>query len=112
MKKIRSIIIGVSVAVIVGGIGVVNASSYLTSGSDQSSHAEQGEQEMVVYQETGTFIGLADPHTVEIKTSKGYEAFQLSPVAQKSALSLGANETITFSYTEKGQQFIIVEINK
>lgn len=72
----------------------------------QSSSNEQAEET-----KTGTFNGQVDPHTVEIETSDGAQAFQLSEKAQEQVQNITEKDSVTFTYYKKGEQLIIESIN-
>ena len=83
------------------------------SANEQSNDEQEREKaEVETLKETGTFIGLADPHTVEIKTSDGYKAFQLTETAQEMVKGIRMNDQVVFTYTIKEPQLIIEHISK
>ena len=69
-------------------------------------------EEKTVIQSTGTYIGQADPHTIEIETNEGPTAFQLSNEARQDVEQLTEGSHVTFTYYEEGEQRIIDSIEQ
>ncbi|OAH57800.1 MULTISPECIES: hypothetical protein [Bacillaceae] len=61
---------------------------------------------------TGTFNGLADPHTVEIEVDGVPAAYQVDPDGEAMAkfAELTEGDSVTFVYVEKGEQLVINEV--
>lgn len=61
---------------------------------------------------TGTFVGMADPHTVEIETEDGPVAYQIVVELRDKVESLEAGDQVSYTYYAKGEQLIIESIDK
>ncbi|OKL36745.1 hypothetical protein [Domibacillus mangrovi] len=61
---------------------------------------------------TGTFNGLADPHTVEIEVDGVPAAYQVDPDGETMAkfAKLTEGDSVTFVYVENGEQLVINEV--
>lgn len=61
---------------------------------------------------TGTFNGLADPHTVEIEVDGVPAAYQVDPdgEAMDKFAKLTDGDSVTFMYVENGEQLVINEV--
>ncbi len=61
---------------------------------------------------TGTFNGIADPHTVEIEVNGEPAAYQVEAGGEAMAKfeAMEAGESVTFVYTENGEQLVINEV--
>jgi hypothetical protein len=67
----------------------------------------------------GEYVGLADPHTVEIKTESGSASYQLGEGTEDVVTGLKSGNAVSFEYTEKvlegdnaGTQLILTKIQK
>lgn len=88
-------------------------------GTDQNQ-GQTAEPEVTVKEATGTFTGLADPHTVEIILDSGEAAaFQFDESLSSSIADIQENDTVSLKYEEKSipgedtlKQRILVEITK
>lgn len=70
--------------------------------------AEPNEKKLLT--ETGIYNGQADPHTIEIETADGPQAFQLSIEARDDIEHLTEGKQVTYSYYEDGEQHVIETI--
>ncbi|MNI21144.1 hypothetical protein D3C73_746500 [compost metagenome] len=57
--------------------------------------------EQAVKKGTGTYVGQADPHTVEITVNQNATAFQLDENTMDQVKTLKQNDAVQFEYTEK-----------
>lgn len=63
-------------------------------------------------EETGIYNGQQDPHTIEIETKEGPQAFQLSEQARTEVEHLTEGKEVTFTYYKEGPQLIIETIEQ
>ncbi|WP_211747768.1 hypothetical protein [Paenibacillus sp. Marseille-Q4541] len=88
-------------------------------GSDQESN-RPSEPEVNLKEASGTFTGLADPHTVEIVLDNGEPTeFQFDESLQEAVAGLQENDTVSIKYEEKAiegeenvKQLVLAEITK
>lgn len=73
-----------------------------------SSDANNDEKQLI--EATGIYNGQADPHTIEIETDDGPQAFQLSMKARSEVDKLTVGKSVSFTYYEKGPQLVIESI--
>lgn len=59
---------------------------------------------------TGMYVGQADPHTIEIETSDGPVAFQLTDAARSDVDALSPGQQVTYQYEDNGEQLVIHHI--
>ena len=59
---------------------------------------------------TGMYVGQADPHTIEIETSDGPVAFQLTDSARSDVDALSPGQQVTYQYEDNGEQLVIHNI--
>jgi|SRR5690625_141048 len=71
---------------------------------------KETELDIVSRTEIGIYIGRIDPHTIEIETSDGPTAFQLSDEAREDVKSLSENDEVIYSYYVDGEQLVIETI--
>lgn len=86
------------------------ATSSPSASTDSVSETKQG---------TGEFVGLADPHTAEIKMAAESASFQLGEGTDEAVLGLKTGDPVSFEYVEKslegenaGTQLILTKIEK
>ncbi len=70
-----------------------------------SDHADEN-----LITETGIYNGQADPHTIEIETTEGPLAFQLTMEARDDIEALTEGGEVTYTYTEDGDTRTIESI--
>lgn len=66
-----------------------------------------------IIDETGVYIGQADPHTVEIETANGAQSYQLSEAVMEDIVELKKDDEVTFQYVKNEfGQLVIKSIHK
>ncbi|RUT30657.1 hypothetical protein EJP77_12615 [Paenibacillus zeisoli] len=90
-----------------------------TGQNETANKPEDQPKEMVMKEGTGTFTGLADPHTVEIIMDGNPAAFQLGEGMDQAVAGLQKNDNVSFKYEEKtglgdsaAKQLVLTEITK
>lgn len=90
-----------------------------TTQNEPAKKPEDQPKENVMKEGTGTFTGLADPHTVEIIMDGNAAAFQLGEGMDQAASGLQQGDQVSFKYEEKAiegnsgaQQLVLTEITK
>lgn len=74
---------------------------------EKIQHSEQ-----VKITESGTYVGQADPHTIEIETEEGPAAFQLTMEAREDVEALTDGHEVTYTYYKDGEQLVIETIKE
>lgn len=88
-------------------------------GTDQENNPPS-EPEVIVKEASGTFTGLADPHTIEVILENGEPAaFQFDDTLLTALAKVQENDTVSIKYEEKAiegeatlKQLVLVEITK
>ncbi|HLS07359.1 MAG TPA: hypothetical protein VK079_05325 [Bacillota bacterium] len=80
--------------------------------SEQANESNDPESETIL---TGTFVGQADPHTIEIETDEveeGWAAYQLTMDARDLVTDLEPGDEVTYTYYQDGEMLVIKHIEK
>ncbi|TJY41932.1 hypothetical protein E5161_12090 [Cohnella pontilimi] len=78
------------------------ASSTPSASATQSAESSASAEEVAnLSQMTGAFVGLADPHTVEIKVSGESKSLQLGDGMDKQLEGLKPGDLVTLEYVEQ-----------
>ena len=80
--------------------------------SDGDDQADEDEEKAERMNDSGTFNGQADPHTIEIETSDGPTAFQLTMEARDLVEDLNPGDEVTYTFYKDGEQLVIESISK
>lgn len=85
-----------------------------STGSDADNEVDDDETkaEKMKMNDTGTYVGQADPHTIEIETSDGPTAFQLTMEARDLVEVLNPGDEVTYTFYKDGEQLVIESISK
>ncbi|MBO8172056.1 MAG: hypothetical protein H0Z33_09200 [Bacillaceae bacterium] len=82
-----------------------------TEGNEETAGSEEGETEAL--QVSGTYVGLADNHTIEIETEEGPVAFQVPDELKADLEELQENDQVTVTYQEnENGQKVLSQIEK
>lgn len=74
---------------------------------------ENFQLEEKLIEETGVYVGQADPHTVEIETANGAQSYQLSVVVMEDIGEFKKDDSVTFQYVKNDLgQLVIKSIHK
>jgi hypothetical protein len=77
-----------------------SASQAAASPTETSSPSASPESSNETKQGKGEFMGLADPHTVEIKTEGASFSYQLGEGTEDAVSGLNSGDAVSFEYTE------------
>lgn len=67
----------------------------------------------IVIEETGKYVGQADPHTVEIETATGPQAFQLNDTSKAEIEKLQDGDVVNIQYMKNNDgQLVLLSITK
>src|SRR5699024_10139936 len=75
--------------------------------AEQTNESDDPESETIL---TGTFVGQADPHTIEIETDEveeGWAAYQLTMDARDLVTDLEPGDEVTYTYYKDGEMLVI-----
>ncbi|PWA12822.1 hypothetical protein DCC39_04035 [Pueribacillus theae] len=90
----------------------VNADNQNILETIEKMNSANNEKEQKKIEETGIYNGQQDPHTIEIETKEGPQAFQLSDQARTEVEQLKEGKEVTFIYYKEGPQLIIETIKQ
>lgn len=122
MKKLSMLLLLLLMSIVIVACGtndVEQANDDQTEENNDLEDVEESEEDVVEDEEesepelktdTGIYNGQADPHTIEIETSEGPKAFQLSDEARKQVEQLTEGAEVTYTYYQEGEQLIIQSI--
>lgn len=74
----------------------------------ENNEPDQADEKLIT--KTGIYNGQADPHTIEIETAEGPQAFQLTIEARDDIEALTEGEEVTYVYAEDGDTRTIESI--
>ncbi len=77
-----------------------SASQAAASPTESSSPSASPESSNETKQGKGEYVGLADPHTVEIKTEGASVSYQLGEGTEDAVSGLNSGDAVSFEYTE------------
>lgn len=72
-----------------------------TENGTEDNNVGSAPKDAEAIQGEGTFVGLADTHTVEIETADGAESFQFEDSLTDTINSIEGDANVTFEYVEK-----------